>query len=152
MMASRSHFHGVQEAKSAFRELARFAQPAMNAAARESLKPTLAKAKEYAAEAKDSGLFIKSLGIIRSKESRNLRSVYYVAPRPGKRHATLGHLIEWGAVRAKHGVMRGVRFMTRAWAETSSAADMEKRLAANLKPAFEKRAKQLATRAAKRKR
>lgn len=147
-MASRSYIRGEKEAKNAFRDLARFAQPAINAAARNSLKPTLAKAKEYALEAKDSGKFIKSLGIIRSKESKRLRAVYFVAPRRGKPHATLGHLIEWGAIRAGRGVMNGIRFMTRAWHDTSQ--DIPQRLADDLKPQLEKRAKQLAARAARR--
>lgn len=148
-MSRRSQFYGAKEAKNAFRELARFAQPAINTAARESLKPVLARAKEYVP--RKTGLLRKALGIIRSKESRNGVAIYYVAPRPGKKHATLAHWAEWGAVRAKQGVMHGVRFMTRAWEDAGQPADMEKRLAANMKPAFEKRARQLAARAAKKK-
>jgi hypothetical protein len=146
-MAPRPKVQGVDDARRAFRELARNLAAPMNEASKRSLDPTLAAAKENVPVR--TGRLKRALAIVRAKDSPKTKPRYFVGP-DRKRKVFYGHLVEWGRpdnADGKGGV-KGTRFLTRAFDSTKTR--IPQIWGATIGPAIEKHAARLAQRKAKR--
>jgi len=141
---------GTKETIRNFKALSRNITGPARSAAKHSLEPTLAAAKQNVAASGHvrTGLLQKSLVIRLDKKSPKTKPRYFVGPateakRGGAKAIRYAHLLEFG----RHSVhpYPGVRFLTRAFLETKE--EVVRRYGALIGLALEKRAAQLSKKA-----
>lgn len=141
---------GVRQTQMNLRELGQYVSTPANAAARKALRPTLAEAK---ANAPVRFGFLKKALTIKKGRSPKARPKFRVGPDAaaegpnGEKPVRYAHLSEWGRAPNKNGKggYKGTRWLTRAYQSTRDGVSAI--FGAEIGPAMEKRAAQLAKKA-----